>query len=110
MGWRIDKTYSLERVNNDGNYCPENCKWILKSEQSKNSRRVNLIEYKNKKYCLTDLCKLLNLPYSTMRHRVNDLKIPFLEAIKYPQNYKFKKIITEDDYLSVVNKTFFLNK
>lgn len=91
LGWRPSKKYSLERIDYNKDYCPENCKWILKSEQSKNSRRVKLVEYQGYFHCLTDLCKQLNLPYSTMRHRVYDLKIPFNEAIKYPQHYKFKK-------------------
>jgi hypothetical protein len=93
LGWRPDQKYSLERIDYNKDYCPENCKWILKTEQSKNCRRVKLIIYDNKKYCLTDLCKLLGLAYSTMRHRVYDLGIPFEEAIKYPQHYKFKKQI-----------------
>lgn len=92
LGWRPNNKYSLERIDYNGNYCPENCKWIHKSEQSKNSRRVKLIDYNGKSYCLTDLCKLLNLTYSTMRHRVYDLGIPFEEAMKYPQHYKFKQI------------------
>jgi hypothetical protein len=91
MGWRPNKKYSLERINYNKDYCPENCKWILKSEQTKNCRRVKLIAYNGKEHCLTDLCKLLGLVYSTMRHRVYDLGIPFEEAIKYPQHYKFKK-------------------
>lgn len=91
LGWRPSKDYSLERIDYNKDYCPENCKWILKSEQSKNSRRVNLFTYKGKEYCLTDFCKEFSFPYSTMRHRVYDLGIPIEEAIKYPQHYKFKK-------------------
>lgn len=90
MGWRPNNKYSIERIDYNKDYCPENCKWVLKSEQSKNCRRVKLIAYNGKEHCLTDLCKLLNLPYSTMRHRVYDLGILFEEAVKYPQNYKFK--------------------
>jgi hypothetical protein len=91
LGWRPSKDYSLERIDYNKDYCPENCKWILKSEQSKNSRRVNLFSYKGKEYCLTDFCKEFSFPYSTMRHRVYDLGIPIEEAIKYPQHYKFRK-------------------
>lgn len=90
LGWRPNNKYSLERIDYDGNYCPENCKWIFKSEQTRNTRRVKLIHYNGNSYCLSELCKLLNLPYSTMRHRVYDLNLPFSEAMKYPQHYKFK--------------------
>ena len=91
MGWRPDKNYSIERIDYNGDYCPENCRWIYKSEQSKNTRRIKFVEYNGVWFCLSDICRILNLPYSTMRHRVYDLNIPFEEAIKYPQHYKFKK-------------------
>jgi len=38
--WGMSNGYkdslTIERVNNDGNYCPENCTWITNSEQQKN--------------------------------------------------------------------------
>lgn len=39
MGLRPAGKYSIERVNNDGNYEPSNCIWLLQSEQPKNQRR-----------------------------------------------------------------------
>lgn len=38
MGKRPSKKYSLERIDNDKGYSKENCKWILKKDQSKNRR------------------------------------------------------------------------
>ena len=43
MGYRPTKNHSIERVNNDGDYSPDNCEWIHISMQNKNTSRAKKV-------------------------------------------------------------------
>lgn len=61
MGRKPSSDYSIERINNNSNYEPENCKWATRREQGRNKRSNVWIEYKGRRMVLTDWCNEINI-------------------------------------------------
>lgn len=66
----------LERINNDGDYCKDNCKWATKLEQANNTRTNRFIIYKGLKKTLAQWTRFFNLKGSTVRQRFYVYKFP----------------------------------
>jgi hypothetical protein len=89
---KCPKNYSIDRINNSGDYTPENCKWSSQKEQCSNRGSFNiLITYKNETKVLKDWAKHLNIKYGTLHARMFLCGMPFEDAIS-KDNFKLKKI------------------
>lgn len=59
--WALKNGYqdnlTLERIDVNGNYEPDNCCWITKAMQAKNTRRNVFVEYEGKKMILSDFSR-----------------------------------------------------
>lgn len=77
---------SIERVDNDKGYSPENCKWIPVSEQSKNRRTIHLITYKGETKSVAEWSRIKNIPSSTLRMRLNSKNFTLEQALETPVN------------------------
>ena len=65
MGPKPGRGYSVERVDNNGNYCPENCIWATPQIQGKNTRMNKYITIEGRRMNMKDWCEFLGVPRTT---------------------------------------------
>lgn len=70
--WPRPKGKSLDRINNDWNYCKENCRWATQTEQCNNTRKNLYIEYDWEKLTATEWSRRLWIKWAwTIKKRLH---------------------------------------
>lgn len=67
----LDKTLTLDRIDNDGDYCPENCRFVSMKEQNRNVSRNRILEFNGEKHCVAEWIEITGIPESTFRSRLS---------------------------------------
>lgn len=73
--WALENGYAdnltLDRIDVNKGYSPENCRWVSMKEQQNNKRNNRLISYNGKTQTIALWCEELELPFSTVKNRLN---------------------------------------
>lgn len=88
MGPRPGKGYSLDRIDNNGNYCKENCRWATFSQQVKNTSKSRLYNLNGKLLNVREVADILSLNANTLRMRISRHKESIDVAVEHCLNYQ----------------------
>lgn len=94
MGKR-PKGYEIDRMDNEDNYCPKNCRWVPKNTNLNNRRDSNKVIWNGVVKTIAEWSKYLDIHEETLRHRINrgwTVERAFTTPVrrKKPANYSMR--------------------
>lgn len=76
--WSLENGYkdnlTIDRIDYNGDYCPENCRWATYKQQARNKSSNRIIQYKGKNMCASEVAEILGINQSTFFGRLDGNK------------------------------------
>lgn len=85
--WAINNGYkedlTIDRIDVNSDYCPNNCRWTTKVEQQRNTTKNIFITYSGETHCLKEWSEILNIDYSKLHKRIHYLNWSIEKAFEW---------------------------
>jgi hypothetical protein len=82
MGHPPSPSHSLDRIDPNGNYEPQNCRWATRYEQANNKRNTKFYTFDGKTMTIPDWSRYIGVKASILHNRINRQKWPIERAIR----------------------------
>lgn len=88
--WAMENGYqenlTIDRIDNDGGYCPENCRWVTMDVQSNNTRNNRFMTINGRTQTLAQWCREYDMGYKMVYNRITNLGWDLEKALTTPVN------------------------
>ena len=92
--WSMANGYSdeltIDRINNDFGYSPDNCRWATLKEQANNTSRCRMLTVNDETKTMCEWCEIYGMNYSLVRDRLNRHWTPE-KALTTSPDIRFRK-------------------
>lgn len=92
--------FSIDRIDNNGNYCPENCRWASNTTQNRNKDVLAYYTYNGKTQCLTAWAEELGIKRKTLYSRRNNHPNYTLEQLLALEDWRNKPLLWNGEYFT----------
>jgi len=95
MGPKPSPIHSIDRIDVNSHYSPENCRWATIKEQRRNTRANNIVRYLGKEMCLAEAAELSGISRDVLSMRIrrewNDERL-FLPVRKLNRSSELQRV------------------
>jgi len=62
--------YTIDRIDNDGDYTPDNCRWATMATQTRNTRQNNWLEFRGERMVIEDWARRVGICATALSWRI----------------------------------------
>lgn len=92
MGRKPSDKHSLDRIDSNGNYVPENCRWSDRITQNNNKRNNLMLSYQGKTQTAAQWAREKGISPRTLRSRITERGWPVEEALSRPLTWEGRNL------------------